>query len=120
MTIKRVAVAAISAVLLSGQVEADGFRTITDKDSFVSLVEGRQLTRLGIRLDVSPAGQITGKAFGRDVTGAWDWNGGFFCRDLYYGSQYLGPNCQLVQVNGSTMRFIADRGAGQSADLNLR
>jgi hypothetical protein len=32
----------------------------------------------------------------------------------------LGPNCQAVRVQGNTLRFISDLGAGQFADLNLK
>ena len=117
---KRVIVAALAAILLSGQVEADGFRTVTDRESFLNLIQGRELTRLGIRLDVLSSGEIDGRAFGRTVSGKWQWNSGYFCRDLFFGSQDLGPNCQLVLVNGNTVRFIADKGSGDSADLILR
>ena len=82
---RRVLVAACAAILLSGQVVADGFRTISEKDTFLSLVEGRELSRFGIRLDVLDSGRIEGRAFGREVTGAWNWQQGYFCRDLSYG-----------------------------------
>lgn len=99
---------------------ADEFRIVDTRESFVSLVEGRELTRFGIRLNVTPSGEIVGRAFGSAVTGQWDWDGRHFCRDLFYGDEDLGPNCQLVQVNGNTLRFTSDRGAGIYADLRLR
>ncbi len=99
---------------------AEEFRVVDDRSAFVRLVEGRKLTRMGIKLDVRTSGEIEGQAFGKPVTGAWRWNGGYFCRDLYFGNKDLGPNCQLVKVSGDTLRFIADRGAGQYADLQLR
>ena len=99
---------------------AEGFAQITDRNAFVSLVEGRELTRFGIKLDVTSDGQIKGRAFGRDVTGAWQWRSEYFCRDLYWGTRDLGPNCQAVKVQGRTIRFISDRGAGEYADLVLR
>ena len=98
---------------------ADGFQVINDRSTFIQLLKDKSLTRLGISLDVAPSGEIRGRAFGRDVTGAWQWNGGYFCRDLYYGERDLGPNCQQVRVKGRTMRFISDRGTGQFADLKL-
>lgn len=98
---------------------ADGFRTITNGDDFVSLVKDRELKRFGITLRVTPEGDIDGSAFGTQVSGAWRWEDGFFCRDLYYGQRDLGPNCQVVQQRGETLRFIADQGQGQSADLRL-
>lgn len=110
----------ILAMGLAVPVSAEGFSQISEKGAFVSLVEGRQLTRFGIELDVTRDGQIKGRAFGRDVTGAWRWQAGYFCRDLYWGQMDLGPNCQAVKIQGRTIRFISDRGAGQFADLKLR
>ena len=117
---KRLFIALAIALGCGGAAAAEGFQTISDRDAFVRAVNGKQLTRVGIRLTVEPTGQIVGKAFGKPVTGAWRWSGGYFCRDLYYGSTDLGPNCQMVKVRGSTVRFISDRGTGQYADLNLR
>jgi hypothetical protein len=81
---------------------------------------GRELRRFGIRLTVTPDGTIQGRAFGTPVTGQWNWNDGYFCRDLFYGEDDLGFNCQLVQVNGETLRFTSDQGQGIYADLTLR
>ncbi|MEM9318626.1 MAG: dihydrodipicolinate reductase [Pseudomonadota bacterium] len=99
---------------------AEEFTVVSDREQFLSLITGRELTRMGIRLEVSPGGEISGRAFGTPVTGAWDWNGNYFCRDLYYGEEDLGPNCQQVAVNGNTLRFTSDRGTGRYADLRLR
>ena len=110
-----------TAALLAAPGYAETFRAVKDESTFRSLVDGRALTRLGIRLNVTPEGQIVGKAFGRKVTGAWTWSeDGYFCRDLYYGKKDMGPNCQLVQVQGETLRFTSDRGEGIFADLYLR
>ncbi|AWZ20612.1 hypothetical protein RTM1035_02700 [Roseovarius sp. TM1035] len=116
----RVALAVLLILGLAAPAMAEGFAPVTKRDRFVSLIEGRDLTRFGITLNVTSDGQIKGRAFGRDVTGAWRWNGDYFCRDLYWGSMDLGPNCQAVRVQGNTLRFISDQGAGQFADLSLR
>ncbi len=108
------------ALGLATPVGAEGFSQVSEKSTFLSLVDGRKLTRFGIKLDVTRDGQIKGHAFGRDVTGAWRWQAGYFCRDLYWGQTDLGPNCQAVKVQGRTLRFISDRGTGQFADLQLR
>ena len=100
--------------------QASSFRVVSDQNEFVQLVEGRNLTRFGIRLAVSSTGQIAGRAFGRAVTGAWKWQQGYFCRDLYFGRDDLGYNCQQVLVSGDTVRFISDQGSGEYADLRLR
>ncbi len=98
---------------------AEDFARVQAKSEFVSLISGKALTRFGIELDVSVDGAITGSAFGKPVTGAWRWADGMFCRDLSFGKRDLGPNCQVVQRNGDTIRFIADEGKGDFADLRL-
>lgn len=99
---------------------ANEFRVVNERSEFVALVANRDLTRLGVRLMVRADGAIGGSAFGRAVTGAWRWSGNFFCRELVFGQQELAANCQLVLVNGNTLRFVADQGAGDFADFRLR
>lgn len=99
---------------------ADDFDRVESRDEFVQLVAGRALTRFGITLNVTPEGEIDGRAFGQRVTGAWRWDGGYFCRDLAFGTESLGPNCQVVEKRGEVLRFTADEGKGDHADLRLR
>lgn len=99
---------------------ADEFQPIRDRSDFIALVEGRTLTQFGIRLVVEPDGDIGGRAFGRPVTGDWDWRNGYFCRSLNVGSDPLEFNCQLVERNDDVLRFTADEGDGIYADLTLR
>jgi hypothetical protein len=96
------------------------FRPVEDEALFRALVEGRELTRLGIRLQVLPEGQITGRGFGVQVGGNWEWRDGYFCRTLKFGQSGDPYNCQLVLHNGNTLRFISDEGTGDQADLRLR
>jgi len=110
----------IAGTLLADTAAAESFSVVSSRDTFVSLIEGRELRRFGIRLTVSPDGLIEGRAFGSPVTGQWDWDGSFFCRDLFWGGENLGFNCQLVQADGETLRFTTDQGQGIYADLNLR
>jgi hypothetical protein len=113
----------IFAVLSLGVVapiSAQAFEVVQDRSRFVDLVVGRKLTRLGISLDVTDSGQIQGRAFGKSVSGQWRWENGFFCRTLFHGRRDLGANCQEVRIDGNTLRFTSDRGAGIYADLVLR
>jgi hypothetical protein len=73
-----------------------------------------------VRLVVRADGGLTGRAFGRAVTGSWTWEDGYFCRTITAGSRVLPRNCQTVARDGDTLRFTADRGAGDTADLRLR
>ena len=101
-------------------VFADQFVRITDKADFIGLVGGKSLTRLGITLNLTAAGQIEGVALGQAVTGSWTWEKGYFCRVMQAGSRTFARNCQLVQRRGDVIRFVADKGYGDTADLRLR
>jgi len=115
------AIAVLGLGLMAGPrtAQAEEFRVVDSDTRFVALIEGRELRRLGIRLTVTPTGEIQGRAFGGPVTGQWRWENGYFCRDLFWNDTDLGYNCQLVQENGPTLRFTSDQGAGMFADLTL-
>lgn len=104
---------------LAAQPAMADFARVEDRSQFLSLVDGRDLTRFGVSLQVTESGGITGRAFGRDVTGDWSWRDGFFCRDMAWGDREIGYNCQTVARDGATLRFTSDRGSGRSADLQL-
>lgn len=116
-----IAATATAWVVLSATAQADTLQRVEQLDRFTSLVKDRSLTRFGIRLNVGLDGKITGRAFGRKVTGDWTWRDGYFCRDLYLNGNELDvQNCQMVQVRGNTVRFTSDRGVGDYADLRVR
>lgn len=99
---------------------AMAFEKIDSREKFVEAIEGKDLRITGISVNVTPAGEIKGRAFGMRVSGEWQWQDGYFCRSLFWGRQDLGPNCQEVMINGDTIRFTSDRGAGEFADLTMR
>ncbi|WP_108260713.1 dihydrodipicolinate reductase [Mangrovicoccus ximenensis] len=107
------------AALAAGPARAE-FRVVQKESEFRSLVDGRSLTRTGVQLEVGQGGAIAGRAFGRDVTGKWRWQDGYFCRDLAWGERQFPYNCQQVAIDGDRLRFASDRGAGQAAVLRLR
>ncbi len=111
---------ALAIAALTAAPAASDYRPVTDQSEFTQLVVGRDMTRVGITVRVTPAGAITGRAFGQPVSGNWSWQNGFFCRDLFWGDTEFGYNCQAVARNGNSVRFTSDRGAGRSASLQLR
>lgn len=115
-------VIAMITALMGTSALAEGFQPVQDKDTFLSLVDGREL-RLGLPrviLRVLPDGTIRGTAMGWDVTGKWSWDNGFFCRELDWSGYPIPANCQLVEQRPSELRFTSNRGAGQSAAFRLR
>jgi hypothetical protein len=111
---------ALFLALLATPAMAEDYTRVTDRGTFVALVGGKSLTSLGVSLSVSPSGTISGRAFGSTVTGAWTWTGGYFCRTLKAGEKVFARNCQLVLQKAGRVRFIADKGAGDTADLRIR
>lgn len=104
---------------------AEQFTPIPTENAFLSTVAGKDLRLKGygpivVRLTVEPDGDITGRGLGWDVTGAWRWQDGYFCRDLNWGGSDLGQNCQAVLVQGQTIRFVSDQGTGDYADFALQ
>jgi hypothetical protein len=116
--------AALALGLLGpGKAQANSFTPVKDLDTFLSLVQDRELRlgAFGIALKVMPDGTIAGRAGGWDVAGSWNWQDGYFCREMDWSGTPIPYNCQLVEVAGSDrIRFTVDRGAGDSAAFNLR
>ena len=113
-----IAAAMVATVL--PQIASADLKRVESRGEFVQLVEGKTLSRPLVRLNVSSDGSIKGRGATWDVTGKWSWENGLFCRDINWGGDDLGYNCQVVQANGTSMRFIADQGAGDSADFRIR
>lgn len=102
---------------------ASAFERVSDQQSFTSLIANKTLSNrlYGVTLNVSPTGSIAGGAWGWDITGNWTWDNGFFCRDILWGGESIGYNCQLVEArNGNELRFTSDQGAGDKASFKLR
>ena len=116
----RTALTILATFSMLAAAPAAAFQKVDDRDRFVGLIQGKELKRFGVTLVVTPEGTIRGRGFGRPVTGAWNWNQGYFCRSLVWGERDLGDNCQEVRVQGETIRFTSDQGAGDFADLQLR
>ena len=107
-------------VALSATSVAAEFSTVDDASEFMALVSGKELKRPFVKLEVSPEGQISGYGAAWPVTGAWVWDDGYFCRDLFWGGDPLGYNCQQVEAAGDRIRFTSDKGAGDAAEFRLR
>ena len=106
-------------LFMAGQVSASE-TIVKNRSDFENLVIEKKLKRFLISLSVTSDGKIKGSAAGRNVTGDWDWIDGFFCRTILWGKRELKYNCQQVTFDGKRLRFISDRGKGQSASFAVR
>jgi hypothetical protein len=114
-----VPIACAALIIFATPVFAD-FQQIKSRAAFMALVGGKTLTRPLVKLQVMPDGRIAGMGAVWAVTGNWKWQGAYLCRSLSWGGDDLGYNCQEVTSDGNNVRITSDKGAGQSADFQLR
>lgn len=110
------------SLALSGPVLADSPGRLSDRDAFVALVAGRELTlpMFAVSLKLDPSGGIDGSALGWPVTGKWRWEDGLFCRSMDWSGTEIPKHCQMVeQVSEDRLRFTSDAGEGMSAVFRL-
>lgn len=116
-------IAILFSLSAPAMAQANDFQPVTEKGAFLSLVQDREL-RIGLydlSLSVLPDGQIRGSALGWDITGSWQWQDGYFCREMDWSGMEIAYNCQLVEAQGAEkMRFTVDQGKGDSATFRLR
>lgn len=102
---------------------AESFSRISDRAAFVQTVQDKELRlgMFGVSLKVEEDGEIRGSALGWDIIGTWEWQDGYFCREMDWSGYPIPQNCQLVEAKGGEeIRFTVDKGAGDSASFKLR
>ena len=119
----RLSALALVALCVAPPVAANEYAAVREKAAFLTLVAGRDL-RIGLynlTLNLLADGRIEGSALGWDITGSWDWQDGYFCRELDWSGMPIPYDCQLVEERGGeVVRFTVDRGQGDSASFKLR
>ncbi len=119
MSLRSLSCAAVVLMCFGSAASAD-FQKVNDKSRFIDIIEGKTLTYPLVRLRVTEDGRIEGIGARWEITGDWTWRDGYFCRNLFWGGDEIGYNCQEVRVNDNRVRFTSDRGEGQSAVFRLR
>lgn len=109
----------VLVAMIGTSVSAE-FAKVDSQEEFVSLIAGKELKRPFVRLEVSSEGEISGVGAAWPVTGNWTWREGYFCRDLFWGGDPLGYNCQEVQAKDNRIRFTSDKGRGDSAEFRVK
>lgn len=116
----RMGIFAAIAIAIAGQAKAELVK-VDDQSKFVNVVAGKTLTRPLIKINVKPDGRIEGRGARWDIEGTWSWQDGYFCRDLFWGGDALGYNCQAVEATADgRIKFTSDKGQGDSAMFRLR
>ncbi|MEM7711420.1 MAG: dihydrodipicolinate reductase [Pseudomonadota bacterium] len=110
----------VLALLLALPMPAWAAGPVSSREGFLSLVEGRRLVGDGVSLMVEPDGRITGRGLGLQISGNWTWEDGLFCRTLDTAVRDFPRDCQTVEHRGTSLRFTANGGDGDVADLRLQ
>ncbi|MBR9650190.1 dihydrodipicolinate reductase [Thalassovita aquimarina] len=111
----------LSLALLSvAPAHAAGFRTITDRSSFLELIEGRKLTKFLYTMRFSELGQIKGWAWGRPILGNWYWQNRQLCKRVFIGTSDQGEFCVTVRFDGETMIFVPKPGDGEIEEFRVK
>ena len=116
---RRIILSLILAIFASSAFAGD---RILSKAAFLELVLGKTLgiPMFFVRLRIYGDGSIQGKGMGRQVSGLWEWETGYFCRTLFWGGADIGRNCQEVTLDSRKLIFTSDRGMGRSARFSLK
>src|SRR6056300_1231478 len=92
---------------------------VKEEHKFIILIDGKKLKRFLIELSVETDGTITGTGAGTNVTGSWNWQDNYFCRNLSWGNRDLGSDCQKVELKDKKLFFTSDRGLGTTAGFMI-
>ena len=124
MTIKLPVLGAL-IFALSGCLEADvasqaGPRTITTEADFRSTIVGNTVTfGDNASIVVNADGTVSGPWDGSGVTGTWEWEDSFWCRDVAIGCRELGRDCQVWIVDGAVATVTRDKGNGRTFEYTI-
>jgi hypothetical protein len=117
------AIATVFLLSVPAAAQANEFQPVRDEGDFLALVQNRELriSLYNLSLSLLPDGRIEGSALGWDITGSWQWQNGYFCREMDWSGMAIEQNCQLVEAQGAEkLRFTVDQGSGDSATFRLR
>ncbi len=67
--------------------------------------------------DGTMSGKLKSK---KKFAGAWVWNKKYLCRNAVVGDKKLATDCQLIEVDGNTVRYTRNKGKGESRLLTIK
>ena len=92
---------------------ADG--RITAEQEFRAKAVGKKLVTKSGYVNVGKDGSLRGEFGGRELTGKWYWEDGYYCRTVKLGDRDLGHDCQAVLVTEDGMVFHRGKGQGKKS-----
>lgn len=114
-----VATAALVLYVSASSDVASGERRITTEEEFRRVVVDRKHNASWGYTINRKDGSIRGFYKGKFVSGAWSWEGEYYCRDVMIDTRDLGHDCQVVTVSGNKIVYTRKKGSGKTATFEL-
>ncbi len=86
---------------------------IKTKAQFLEQIAGKKLVQNKNWVILSADGTVRGEGPAKgDITGKWDWEGTYYCREVTVDGTKFAHDCQSVTRNGKIVNFIHNKGKG--------
>lgn len=105
---------------LAGSATADDYKRISTKSDYLSIVADKKIFADWGWLIAASDGSLMGQVDGKAAQGKWDWEGGFWCRTISFGSTTMPRNCQSIHVSGKKLVAIRDKGTGDQTHMTIK
>ncbi len=98
------------------------FERISSKEQYLELVAGRVGRTKGTNITSTAFadGTLKGGSGAKKFSGTWTWEDEYFCREVTVGSKVLEPDCQIIEISGSTLKVTRKKGEGEIVFLQLK
>ncbi len=73
--------------------------------------------RQGHHLDPRQRRKLTS---GKKFSGNWVWNKNFWCRNGILDGKELGTDCQIFEIDGTSVRMAREKGKGSTTIYSLQ
>ena len=95
----------------SSRMEAAEKQITTEKEFRAKVVGKKLITERG-NVTIQADGSLTGQLGGKEVSGEWTWDDGYYCRSVAFGNRQLRDDCQMVTIVGKEVTFYRKKGYG--------
>ena len=109
------------ALMVAGAAQAD-FKRVKTAEQFNKELVGKKLVDDQGNVFIANAdGTISAKLTnGKKFSGNWVWDKKFWCRNGVLDGKALGTDCQVFEVDGTTVKMTREKGKGSSTIYSLQ
>lgn len=93
-------------------------RLHTEAD-FLKEIADRELVAEGMSFTIHSDGTISGLVGSSQLIGSWSWEEEYFCRIAELNGERLGVDCEIIEIEGSRMRYTRNKGAGETSIVDI-